>query len=385
MLTREQVTELCQVDTGGAPVVSFYLNLDKQRTDDDYAIRAKNLLRDAEERAAALDPRFLDGIRSDLQRIRSYLADQHDLSAQSLAIFASTPADIWQVYELRQPVESCVAVALRPHVRPLIRLFDTAPDYLAVIISRDRSRIFARRRAELKELDTDNGPEVEGQHAQGGWSQANYQRHIEDHVRAHFQTVAARLFQLFQEQPYRYLIIAGPIEVTSAFVEHLHPYVRERLIGTTHLQMDAGYGEITATLRGVLNEKIERERATLLDKLAGGTGDADRSVSGLTATNDALQQGQVQTLLVDDTLSLAGFRCPQCGFVTTEQAGKCPYDSTALISTENVIDPLVESAFLQEARIVQYSGLEERERLRAIGGGVGLGALLRYAKPSPRA
>jgi hypothetical protein len=78
MLTRAQIEEVRRLDGGGAPIVSFYLSLDKQNPGENFSIRSKNMLRYAFDQTAHNGSHaWTESIRADSERIYSFLEDRH--------------------------------------------------------------------------------------------------------------------------------------------------------------------------------------------------------------------------------------------------------------------------------------------------------------------
>lgn len=379
MITRADVDAISRISGNGWPIISLYLRIDKDRIDEDYTIRLKNLLRDASD---GLDDRFdhqqAAAVRSDLDRIKEFFRDEADRFGRGVAIFACEPAGIWQVYELPRGIDSQITVDVEPQVAPLVRLLEQLEPFCTCLVSRDASRIFYGRLGTFEELTQFVDADVPGQHEQGGWAQARYERHIEEHVRTHFKHVADELFRLFEERPFRWLVLGGPDEVVASFVEHLHPYLRERHAGTVRLLMEANINEVHEDSCDVIRRWIREEKERAIEMLRNEALSGDRGVTGLDATVEALQRGQILTLLVDDTLQAAGAVCTNCQAVQPvdqTERDDCVYCGGKLRHLDDVVPYIVTTVFRQGARVMFLTDPEHQDELRELGR---IGALLRY-------
>ena len=384
MITHADVESLSRLSNESWPLISLYLRVDKERIDEDYTIRLKNLLRDAGE---GLSDRFdheqTEAILADLERIREFFEDAGEQFGQGAAVFVSSPADIWQVYEIPSDIESRIYIGHEAHVAPLIRLLEQFPSYCICLIARDRARIFHGEMGQINEID-EILDDVQGQHDQGGWSQARYQRHIEEQVHAHFKRVAERLFQLLDERPYRYLVLGGPEEVVQSFLDELHPYVRERYVGAIHLLMVANINEVEQESRAVIARWREAEMRKQIETLRNEALSADLGVIGIDKTIMALQQGQVRTLLIDETLHVPGAVCSHCHSVQPESdaiGSACVFCDGELVHVEDVIPSLMVMAFQQDATVVCVEEPELQAQMRDLGR---IGAVLRFIIPGER-
>jgi peptide chain release factor subunit 1 len=382
VITHADIDGLSRLSTETWRLISLYLRVDKERIDEDYAIRLKNLLRDA---ADTLGDRFdheqTEAILADLERIREFFQDSGDRYGRGVALFVGSRAGIWRVYEIPRDIESQISIGFEAQIAPLIRLLEQLDTFCTCIISRDRARIFQGVMAEISEID-DILDEVPGQHDQGGWAQARYERHIEEHVRVHFKRVADRLFQLWNERPYRFLILGGPEEVVQSFLDHLHPYVRDRYIGAIHLLMVANINEVREESNAVIAQWRRAETQRLIETLRDEALSGDRGVVGIDKTIMALQQGQVLTLLVDDLLHVPGAVCSRCHSVqpeTNASATECVFCSGELVHVADVIPSITTMAFRQDAAVVYPKAPELQAQLRDLGQ---IGAVLRFNIPS---
>lgn len=380
MLSRDNVKLLGQAVSTEWPIVSFYLRIDKERIDDDYTIRMKNLLREAVDDLPdhySHDQR--QAIESDLERIREFLRDEGNQFGRGIAIFVSSNADLWQVFELPKDIESRVYIGARPLIAPLIGVLDRAEPTCICLITRDQARILYQRLGTIEELETTRDDMVPGQHDQGGWSQGRYERHIEEHVRAHFNEVAGLLYRLAEQQPYRHLVLGGPDEVVSAFLDELHPYVRDRHSGTIHVAFEANVKEIAEDVDEVISTWQERERESSVEILRNEAQSRDRGVAGVGPTIDAIQGGQVMTLVIASDFTHPGSICTTCYMVQPETAAnpeECVYDGGPTVQKEDIVPDLISMAFLQDARVMVIDSPELRQDLAQLGS---IGALLRFS------
>jgi len=379
VITRSDVDAISRLAGDGWPIVSLILRVDKERIDEDYTIRLKNLLRHA---ADNLDDRYdhdqTEAALADLARIGAFFRDEGNQFGQGVAVYASGRAGIWRLAEIPREVDSQIHVGLEPFIAPLVRALDRLTPFCTCLVSRNQARIFYGQMGTFDELAQIVDSDVPGQHDQGGWSQARYERHIEEHTRAHFKRVADELLALFQERPFRWLIIGGTSEVVATFVELLHPYVKDRQIGTIRTLMEANVNEVHRESCAVADRWAtdEKQRATEMVRNEALSG--DRGVGGVDNTIMALQQGQILTLVVDDSLSTPGSVCLNCRSVqptTDDRPEQCLFCQGPLEHLNDVIPEIVTGVFRQNASILFLDTPELRNRLLDLGR---IGALLRF-------
>ena len=80
----------------------------------------------------------------------------------------------------------------------------------------------------LSEIDFSD-PDMPRRHDQGGWSQANLQRHVQDHIDRHHQEVADMLTRLVDEGRVHDIVVSGQDRNLANFRSHLPKRVDEKV------------------------------------------------------------------------------------------------------------------------------------------------------------
>jgi peptide chain release factor subunit 1 len=360
-------------------VGSLYLDLDPERfaTPPARASQISSLVDEAHravERDATLDHDEKLALREDLERIKSYLLSREPpfQGARALAVFCSVRDDLFEVVQLTRPAQGSVVIERTPYVEPLIR---AAQDrrWCVALVTRRTARILtgpSDRLEERERLDEN----VRGQHDQGGWSQANYERSYEKDADDHLRNVAALLTRRWRTERFDRLALGGPVEIVSRLESILHDDLRMRL-SQRRVDVDVSSATDDQVRHAVatLVEEDERTRErTALDRLAAGIGSGGRATGGPEPTLDALNERRVETLLLETGFDRRGGRCPTCGLLSCERHGPCPADGTAMEEIEHLREAAVEAALAQDANIIVVS------RYPDLGPFQGIGALLRF-------
>ena len=183
----ETLERLSRLDPQGHPVLTVYVDLDPSRFPTPTA-------RDAELRAL-LDQAQREAGKRDVDRIRAWLRGAPTVTrgANGLAIFSSVEADILEAVRLPSVVEPMTVVDMVPWLEPLAAMISPG-DWGVAVVSRRAARLFRGGPHGLSEFAAIED-EVHRRHAQGGWSQARFQRGIEEQVAAHARGVAKRLLR----------------------------------------------------------------------------------------------------------------------------------------------------------------------------------------------
>ncbi len=378
-LTGEEIGRLRAIDTRGDRVLSFYLGFDPSQMPNlrERRIEADSLLAEAERRYAddaAATHALRMALREDIQSVRELIADDRELApegAHGLAIFCSARAGICEIVLLAGPVEPLVVFERRPFLEPLVELLASAR-WCVLLISARASRLFTGTRERLADV-ADTVEDVHRHHAQGGWSQARYQRGVEHEIDEHIRSACASLFEHLQRRPFEHLLVAGPAELHRRVEQELHPELRARLAGYFEIDVERSSPEEVHRRAMPLIEAEERAREQeALRRLNEGLAPSGHAAAGLDEVLELLNEGRVQTLLVAHGLTAQGFACPSCGRLSSA-AAPCPVDGAGTEPREDIVASAVELALASSADVLVVS--HEREQLAAHGS---IAALLRH-------
>jgi peptide chain release factor subunit 1 len=352
---------------------SLYLPLDVEQPPK-YPILLRGLSRAAaaELERGELAHEVLEAAHRDLERIERYVRDLDRARALGLAVFCSSGEDYWRAEKLPAPLPARLLQRATFYVRPLAGLLDEYRPVMLVLIGRRRARIFQIAMGEVQERSDILG-DVPSRVREAGWAgyaERSIRGHIEDHLRRHFEEVAARMFGSFKENRFDWLVVGGPEPSLPEFIATLHPYLRERLRGTLTIRADAPEAEVVAAGLEV-EQRLKAERdAELVAKVKEGLFPGGWAVSGAADTIQLVAQGQVRTLLVRPGYSRPGVRCPRCNLLLPDKRA-CPLGCAEAVAVRDVIDEAVGLAFEAGAEVAHV----EHEAMEELGN---VAALLRY-------
>jgi peptide subunit release factor 1 (eRF1) len=377
MITREQVDQLLQFRNGRFLVTSCYLNLDRaQMTAQAVKIRVKDLMQSARHRlqGSAGTHEQRESLQRDFDRIEEHVqqgvpGNRH----KALALFSCAGEKFWQAYRLPRIVRNILIADHAPYIRPLEVMLAQHRRHCVALVDRVHGQLFESYMGgivEHQELPGDV-PRWASEGGQGGREERNIERCYVEAVHQHFQRVADAAFRLFKLHPFDALVLGGRHEVLLEFKEHLHAYLRDRLVG----EFAADPGRTSAAEVLAQTERIEQSAAVehehrlaaeLIHKTSAG-----RAVSGMAATLTALSRGEAQLLLVEEGFESPGYMCRGCGHLSFD-AATCPQCEQPAESCPDVVDEAVGLALARHCRIEQVQGITP---LREAGR---IGALLRY-------
>jgi peptide chain release factor subunit 1 len=342
-----------------ATVLSLYVNLDPSQvpTTPDRATAVRALLDEAgraiEGRRGKLSHDGLRGLREDLAAVRDRLENGRvELGGgKGLAIFRSAAIDLDETVTLPRAVPSRVVIDKATFLEPLLATADHRR-WCVALVNRRTARFLHGTRDRLEELAA-RRDDVHGQHDQGGWSQQNYERSVEQEVNAHLQASADALRQVLANAPFDHLVVGGPHELHNAVTSRLHPQVRDRLVDCFEVDVENSTpAQVVEAIAPVVrvHERVEERR--VLDRLIGAVGSGGRGAAGLADTLAALNERRVEVLAFEEGFEAPGRLCPRDGWLGPGDALECPVDGEPTEERPNVVDDAVLAALGQSADVV---------------------------------
>src|SRR5215213_9038677 len=372
-LDRDEVRRLAEVRLDRPVVLSLFLDLDPSEfaTPPARSTAVRSLLDEAERRIRELEGLPHDdrmALRASLARAGELLqGDLPSEGAQAVAIFAAEEAGLFEAIKLPRPLPSRVAIRRSPLIAPLAWLARRERWCVALVNRRD-ARIFRGSPDGLREIEQIHDL-VFGQHDQGGWSQARYQRGIEKEKSDHLKHTAEALMKHFKRRPFERLLVGGPREVVAVFESKLHGYLAERLAGRIDVDVEHSTPEqVLEAAQPRFDELEDQREADALERLG------DTGVTGLEEVLRALNERRVETLVADEQFSAPGSCCPVDGWLGPDGIESCPVDGSPLEHLDDLTEAAIELAIQQSADILEVRRRRDELAQRADG----IAALLRF-------
>lgn len=303
---QEVLRGLADMEPGDVPVLSAYLDMRPQATGERPALRSglvvlKDRLREIEKIVWPRGPAF-DSFTADAARINQYVDEALPVSAQGLAIFASTDRNLFEVVEAGVPFENEVAFAPVPDLFQLARFSDQQETAVVGVVDTNTARLFVLRAGFLEDV---GGPSDEGKHfkwhRKGALNQARYQRHIKNHRLDFAQEAAAEIERLVDREGATRLILAGDEVSIPLLRAALSPRIAE-MAHDEVLRFDIRVPgtEVERTVAPILAQAEAEDSSSLADQLINAVEADMLGVIGVEQTRAALEQAQVDVLLLTE-------------------------------------------------------------------------------------
>jgi len=378
MITRDQIRELAsfQCEKNDECAVSFYFQpqTPQNKSHREEAILVKDLVRNA---LHEVEKNGKNGrTKADLNRLLDLAGNLHGNQARAKVVFACAGRGIWQEFDLPALLPATrLFVNRRFHLRPLAELLGAQPRLWVALVDRHKARLFDLRLNELHEREGlfQSAPRHSRSEGYAGYDGGHVQRRMEDEVLHHWRNTSERLRESLDKGLFDRLIVGCNDVNWPEFHNELHPYVRQRLLGrfggdAMNLSPDQLRDEAARILRKALDERRQGLVREVLDQAKSN----GRGVTGLRRVLRSIEQGEVQTLLIDDNFSAQAVECMHCGHVDSHIVSFCPLCGKATRQLEDVCDAIIPSAIRRDIELFYVKNHNELERSGKIA------ALLRF-------
>jgi peptide chain release factor subunit 1 len=372
----ERLRELAGFRAEKGCAISFYLDLDPSTapTAGDAQTRVNSLLAEGERNRAAsrgeLTHDQRQGLKADFDRIRAYVGGEFDRDgAQGLAVFAAGLDNVWRTLSLTAPVSDQIRVGSQFHLAPLVPLLGKGDGALVAVVSREQGALYQLRDGRLHEV-ADLWEEQPARHDQGGWSQARFQRHIDNLVAEHMRAVADNLNRQVRRQREPVVIVCVE-ELRGEFGELLAHETRAELAGWTQAEAHATPADLLEVAAPLLEARRAQHESQALERWREEAGRNGRASSGWKTTLEAASDGRVELLLFQEGADRTAWQCPACGRASLDD-GSCPLDGTRLEPYDAAIDLAVHQTLAHGGTVLAVHHHRDLDPVE------GIGALLRY-------
>lgn len=368
------IDELAAFAPTDLPVISLYLNTQPDqhgRANFDSFVR-KSFNERAQSFPLRSDARV--SFDKDTERIEQYLKDELKPSSNGVAIFACHAQDeFFRAVQLDAPVdEHKLYVYHQPHLYPLVRLDDQYPRYAALIVDTNAARLFVFGLG--RQLNSDQVKNTNVNKTQlGGWSQARYQRHIENYYLHHAKEVVDALDRTVREENINQIVLAGDEVIIPILREQLPKHLNDKIVDVLRLDITTPEHEVMRQTLEAMREHDAKDDQEKIERLLNEYRADGLAVVGAHDSLVALRNGQVDELLLSANLeeNHEGFE-----EISKHLLAGNDTQEIAASGADNVVvkikDELVTRAKQTGA---QVTFIEDQELLAEVGG---IGATLRY-------
>ena len=351
-------------------VLSCYLTLEQGRPKERKAVDQR--IHSLRKTVAGRNQRDLEAV---LEWIEAYLENELRPYSRGVAIFARAGEKrLFLPLQFRVPLPNWIVADSVPNLYHLIEMKDTYERYVVMISSENSIRIFGVNLGAVTEKLWRERSELRKRVGRE-WSKEHYQDHRKDTVRRFIREKIRILDRQVSAGGYTRLILAGNPAMTERVKAALPQHLREKLIDVVRVSTEAGTSDVVRATIGSFIEHEQRESHTVVEQFVKEIHSDGLAVIGTEACLQALQWGQVDTLLLNGGYKPElGWTCNDCGRmrVSKNEPVVCKECGASTLREFNIKEEMVR---LAERNSSTIETVKESEILNELGG---VGCLLRY-------
>ena len=379
MLDQAQIDRLRQIETGGFPVLSVFVNLppgpDSLRN---LPARIKDLLVQVEASSESLPRAHRLSVREDVNELSRDIGRLGTNLGHGVAIFRSSGAGVDEQLALPGPVRDRAIVDAVPYTRPLEAMIEHYLSYCVTVIGRRIGSIFRFSMDQLDTWEEMRDEEIRKANYGGfsGYEEQRVRARAEEMAARHYRHVAERLTELRRtDDGFDLLIVGGSDAHVAGLLDVLPPDVAAVMAGS--FVVDPGTMTPATVLehaRRVAGEWEMEEESRLVADLFDAAASGGTAILGLEETCAAVNRRAVEVLYIQAERTTPGSICLDCERVTCETGEVCIVCGGELSAVPDVVDRLSELVRNTGGRVQHILNEGPLAEVEA-------GALLRYVSP----
>ena len=290
MTITEHLDRLAELQPVPFPVVSLYVNAEPdEHGRDPYDVFARNEFR-ARLQTYPLRSEERQSLSHDLDRISTFLQTGVRPTVNGVAVFACHRAGLFETLQFEPPVDRpWLYIGDQPHLYPLARAASKSPPYVVVLADTARTRIIVVAADPVAVSKP------------GALSQTRYERHVEDYDPHHVKDVVNAFERIALDDHVTRVILSGDAAVLLLLHEQTPKWLAQRVVDESSLPADASEREVIATTFRAMRRVDERTDRQKVEAAVDAYRAGALGVVGPAATLQALDNGQVEGLLLTDT------------------------------------------------------------------------------------
>lgn len=370
-ITADELKELAEFRSEHGDAISVYFKTPAPPTElahREDVIHAKDKIKEAlgKLRAAA------GADRRDIERVLETVAEMKGNGRRARVIFACARQKLWREFDFPGDLALRLDVGASLTLAPLFAELQARRRYCIALADRNRARLLLLEGREITEhsqvLDEDDKEHVR---TTGARKSVHLERKKEQGARRHFQFLADHLLHFHEHRDYDGLVVGCRDETWPEIEAELHPQVKRILAGRfscdPHL---ATCEEIEEKAQAIVDAKDRDDETQLVDRTVGAAAANALGAVGLRAVIDALEKGEVRTLLWAEQPQAerrGASLCENCGHLEAETLDACTLCGAHMLRFADAHEALLRHALGRsiEVRQLHYTKLPQPDGIAA--------------------
>jgi peptide subunit release factor 1 (eRF1) len=311
MKLKRLLDTLVSYEPDGTPFITLYINAESNENGrETYLTWVKNELSERSTEYQEESPEAL-AFAETVEKIQNFLEKESENSAEGIAVFAQVGGEFFATGQLDVAFpHNRFFLFDRPHIFPLVRALEQNPAYAVLWADTNKADIYLF--GGERWLDTEINAETQVEEIKnavtartkaGGWSQARYQRRMENLHSHHAKETAEALEKIMRERKIEHLVLCGD---KTTIMPHLRPQLskatEELIVDSLHMSQYNSEEEIYEATQEVMRNFNVANDIKTVERVIGSTKAAAKlGTLGVDKTLAALSNGQVEELVISAT------------------------------------------------------------------------------------
>lgn len=369
------LSDLARLESGSEPIVSLYL--DTRWRDEQQRERVRLFVH--ERIRQTLGRHYLpgapgrDGLERTLKRAQDFvsglLGQAYEADKNGLALFACESSNLWRPFFFKRSFRNALDTDRIPHLMQLAHLADDFCPAIVAMPSQEGADIFQvslgelaiqeRLRGLVPHRDRDVWNPGSTTHGRTFERTKKDERRQENYEKKNLRAAAAEVEGLFEKKPESVVVLIGTSEANAVFERELPERIRQRVIA--RIPRPRGWesqdgarrdGVLEGTAAAIEAHEREQEEAAV-DHAVGQALRGGLGVVGPGDVIEALNQGRVRKLVIEDDFDRTGWQCDNCAAIgeNAEAQEICPYCGGDVKAVTVLGEALVARALREDAEV----------------------------------
>ena len=315
MPLQEMLQRLVKVGPGPKTFLSIYLDLSPDGSGRKrHSVFLKSWLSELAKTHPA-HSREQTLLARDLRQVQKYLEEDLDPAWRGIALFTCPSEDLFLAVPMSLPPANSLALSIHPHLSSLARQAELYQTYGILVADSRQARLFLVHEGRPeKQISLFWEDKHTSRFGRMGLSFQKFQRHKQEHIKQRAKETAENLGKWSTRREIKYLFLASEEEMEGEIQKHLPSALKKKQVLLTSLDpRDPDHKILSAALEAL--QALSRERAEALARqIMDEAQPVGRATVGPEPTLSALQNHQVERLVMDAKFHATGWRCLGCGY-----------------------------------------------------------------------
>jgi rubrerythrin len=315
MPLQEMLQRLVKVGPGPKTFLSIYLDLSPDGSGRKrHSVFLKSRLSEL-AKTPSVHSREQTLLARDLRRVQKYLEEDLAPAWRGVALFTCPSEDLFLAVPMSQPPANSLALSVHPHLFSLARQAELYQTYGILVADSRQARLFLVHEGRPeKQISLFWEDKHTTRFGRMGLSFQKFQRHQQEHIKQRAKEAVENLGKWSVRREIKYLFLAPEEEMEGEIKKQLPSALKKKQVLLTSLDPRDPDHKIFSAAQKAL-QTLSRERSEALARqIMDEAQPLGRATVGPEPTLSALQNYQVERLVLDAKFHASGWRCLHCGY-----------------------------------------------------------------------